>query len=309
MAKVTRLSLDGSGGLDRRRLHLREISDEADAPLDTVGQDLRKARQRRGEDLAQISQALKIRKGYLDAIEESNFEALPGRTYTIGFVRSYAEYLGLDSPDCVDRLKAEIAGREDEKEGKPALAPPAERKLPPGALIFGFVLVVALLYGIYYLVGAAGRMQTQPVAPVPARLAAEAEPQQLPPPPPPPQAAETVAPPVTTEAEAVASAATLPQGEKYGTANSNSRIMLRVHRPTRVLIQGADDRPFINRTLRPGDTYSAPNVTGLKLTTPDAGAVEVILDGSSMGFLGQTGAPADNISLNPQDIVDRQERG
>ena len=314
MAKVTRLSLDGSGGLDRRHLHLREISDEADMPLDSVGQDLRKARERKGEDLSQISQALKVRKGYLDAIEESNFEALPGRTYTIGFVRSYAEYLGLDSADCVDRLKAEIAGREDEKEGKPALAPPTERKLPPGALIFVFVLAVALLYGVYYLIAAAGRMQSEPVAPVPARLQAEAEP-QLPPPPPvittPEQATASVDAAATTgtEAAAATSAATLPPGEKYGTANSTSRITLRVHRPTRVLVQGADDRSFINRTLRPGDTYSAPNITGLKLTTPDSGAIEVILDGSSMGFLGQEGTGVVDISLNPQDIVDRQERG
>jgi cytoskeleton protein RodZ len=311
MAKVTRLSLDGSGGLDRRRLHLREISDEADMPLDTVGQDLRKARQRKGEDLAQASQALKVRKGYLEAIEESNFEGLPGRTYTIGFVRSYADYLGLDADDCVDRLKAEIAGREDDKEGKPTLAPPTERKLPPGAVIFGFVLLVALLYGIYYLIAAASRMQSEPVAPVPARLSAEAEPQPAAPPPvvPAPETATdtAAAPPAAPIPDA--SAATLPPGEKFGAANTGSRITLRVHRDTRLVIQGADDRPFINRLLHPGDTYAAPNITGLKLSTPDSGAVEVILDGSSMGFIGQSGVPADDISLNPQDVVDRQEHG
>jgi hypothetical protein len=36
MAKVTRLTLDNNGGLERRRLHLREISDDMDTPLDTV---------------------------------------------------------------------------------------------------------------------------------------------------------------------------------------------------------------------------------------------------------------------------------
>src|ERR1051326_7316403 len=91
MAKVTRLTLDNNGGLERRRLHLREISDDMDAPLDTVGQDLRKARQLKGEDLAQISRILKIRKDHLDALEESNFDALPGRAYTIGFARSRSE--------------------------------------------------------------------------------------------------------------------------------------------------------------------------------------------------------------------------
>ena len=105
MPKVTRLSLDQGGGLERRRLHLREISDDADAPLETVGQDLRKARQRKGEDLAMISSVLKIRKDYLDALEESKFDAIPGRAYTIGFVRAYAQYLGLYPRECVERLK------------------------------------------------------------------------------------------------------------------------------------------------------------------------------------------------------------
>src|SRR3954467_15915912 len=117
MAKVTRITLDNNGGLDRRRLHLREISDDLDAPLDTVGQDLRKARQLKGEELAQISRVLKIRKDHLEALEESNFDAIPGRAYTIGFVRSYAEYLGLDAAACLVRLKAEIAGRGEAKEG------------------------------------------------------------------------------------------------------------------------------------------------------------------------------------------------
>ena len=64
MTKVTRLTLDNEGGLDRKRIHLREISDELDAPLDTVGQDLRTARLRRGDDLASVSRVLKIRKDH-----------------------------------------------------------------------------------------------------------------------------------------------------------------------------------------------------------------------------------------------------
>jgi len=48
MAKVTRLTLDNNGELDRRRLHFREISGDSDSPLESVGQDLRKAREKRG---------------------------------------------------------------------------------------------------------------------------------------------------------------------------------------------------------------------------------------------------------------------
>ena len=55
MTKVTHLTLDEGGSLNSRRIHLREISGEADTPLETVGQDLRAARLRRGDDLATVS--------------------------------------------------------------------------------------------------------------------------------------------------------------------------------------------------------------------------------------------------------------
>src|SRR5580698_3968486 len=111
MTKVTHLTLDERGALSRKRIHLREISGEADAPLETVGQDLRAARLRRGDDLATVSKALKIRKDHLEALEEDSLDKLPGKTYAIGFVRSYAHYLGLDSAALVERFKQEISGR------------------------------------------------------------------------------------------------------------------------------------------------------------------------------------------------------
>ena len=71
MTKLTQMSLenDGSGdkdGTNRRRIHLREISGDSESPLETVGQDLRAARLRRGDEIAQVSRALKIRKDHLE---------------------------------------------------------------------------------------------------------------------------------------------------------------------------------------------------------------------------------------------------
>ena len=317
MTKVTRLTLDQSGGLERRRLHLREISDDADAPLETVGQDLRAARQRKGEDLATVSQVLKIRKDHLDALEESNFEFLPGRTYAIGFVRTYSEYLGLDPVRCVERFKAEIAGREPDTHS-PALNPIPDRKLPQGTIVLVALLVMAVAYGGYYLSVSADRMLAQDVAPVPERLTAAPA---VPPPPAQQAQSETAPAPAAPQAGAPAPAQTgnaqaaaddggqqvadLPAGRAYGTRNVNSRITLRIHTPARVLVQGADDTVFLNRTLRPGDLYQAPNIVGMTLSTADSGAVEVILDGSSLGFIGSAGAMAEGFSLDPQNLVDR----
>ena len=171
MTKVTHLTLDERGELSKRRVHLREISGDADAPLDAVGKDLRAARLRRGDELAAVARALRIRKDHLEAIEEDRFEALPGRTYAVGFVRTYAAYLGLDSKQCVERFKKEIAGRVD---GAPqvGLAPEtSESRLPRGWQMMAFVVIGVVAYGAYHLARSADRLSIQPVAPVPARIA------------------------------------------------------------------------------------------------------------------------------------------
>ena len=301
MAKITRLTLDQGGALERRRLHLREISDDADAPLETVGQDLRKARQRKGEDLAQISQVLKIRKDHLEALEESNFDALPGRAYTIGFVRAYASYLGLDDGECVERLKAEIAGRSEARDAV-QVSTPRDRKLPPGGIVLAILLLVAVVYGVYYLFIAVNRMGTPPVTPVPARLAVQAGLA--------PASASTAAPDTAANAPPPNNdAAPLPQGTKYGAQNASSRITLIVHKPGRITVFGADKKIMLDRVMQPGDSYQVPNMVGLTLSAANGGALEVILDGSPAGYVGKDGAAAQAWSLNPQDIVDRQAHG
>jgi cytoskeleton protein RodZ len=303
MAKVTRLTLDNNGELDRRRLNFREISGDADAPLESVGQDLRKAREKRGEELEHISRLLKIRRDYLALLEEGAADSLPGRAYAIGFVRSYATYLGLDGNEYVERLKAEIAGRGD-KEPQVSAAPPPERMWLQGQWILGGLLAFALLYAGYYLIVSATRVTEQPVLPVPARLAAEAG---LPPAAPAPAAAPVQATPPAPAAQAPA--APLPPGQTYGAQNTNSRITLRVHRQSQVTVAGANNRVFISRTLQPGDRYIVPNLAGLRLSAPDSGAVELIVDGTSVGFAGDNGVVANGMPLNPQDLAARRNRG
>ena len=320
MAKVTRLTLDNNGELDRRRLHFREISGDPDAPLESVGQDLRKARETRGEDLDHISRLLKIRRDYLALLEEDAADSLPGRAYAIGFVRSYATYLGLSGDEFVERLKAEIAGRGDREVQVSEPAPQFNFNWLQGQWILGGLLVVALLYAGYYLFVSATQLSERPVLPVPERLAAEAG---LPPTPapvaeaPPPTnapAASSARALPAPQASAPAAAAkapppALPPGRTYGVQNTNSRITLRVHRPQLVTVAGTDNRLFINRRLLPGDTYFVPNLAGLRLSAPDGGAVELIVDGNSVGFAGENGVGANGMPLNPQDLAARRNRG
>ncbi|MGZ5961892.1 MAG: RodZ domain-containing protein [Rhizomicrobium sp.] len=311
-----------------RRIHLREISGDSDMPLETVGQDLRAARLRRGDDLATVSKVLKIRKDHLEALEEDRLDALPGRTYAVGFVRSYADYLGLDTAQCVERYKAEIAGRSDSN-GTPQVTVIDEdehRRLPQGWKIIATVGVLLMLYGIYYLISSASSMFSQPatppppsqMAPKPVAAHVTPHPVALPPPAPAMTAPPSTAAPSAQQPPAAAPTATpattapeapLPAGTVYGQQNHNARVVLRIHVATRILVQGPDGIVYMNRTLNPGDTYQVPNKVGVTLTTTNAGAVELDLDGQSMGYAGQGAAVAEAISLDPQSIVDRSNSG
>jgi cytoskeleton protein RodZ len=153
-------------GAKPRRIHLREISGDSEAPLETVGQDLRAARLRRGDEIAQVSRALKIRKDHLEALENDRLEDLPGKTYAIGFVRSYSRHLGLDSAAYVERFKQDISGRPEEQKSEPAPIHQDERRLPQGWRIIAGVVVLLFGYGVWHLVSSGGDA-SQPVPPPP----------------------------------------------------------------------------------------------------------------------------------------------
>jgi cytoskeletal protein RodZ len=78
-----------------------------------IGNSLREARVRRGIDFAQAELATKIRGKYLRALEEEQFSLLPAQTYVKGFLRTYAEYLGLDGQLYVDEFNSRFVAGDD----------------------------------------------------------------------------------------------------------------------------------------------------------------------------------------------------
>jgi Helix-turn-helix domain len=75
-----------------------------------LGNSLREARQRQAIDYSQAELATKIRAKYLRALEDEAFEILPSETYVKGFLRSYADYLGLDGQLYVDEYNSRYGG-------------------------------------------------------------------------------------------------------------------------------------------------------------------------------------------------------
>ncbi|MDQ3867729.1 MAG: helix-turn-helix domain-containing protein [Actinomycetota bacterium] len=101
-----------------------------------IGNSLREARLRQGLDLARAEDETKIRAKYLQALEDERFEVLPGETYVKGFLRTYADHLGLDGQLYVDEFNSRFASAD---EPLAASTPPRrDRPRPPES---GFVLV------------------------------------------------------------------------------------------------------------------------------------------------------------------------
>ena len=213
MVKLTQMPLDDErngdkDGQGRRRIHLREISGDSETPMETVGRDLRAARLRRGDEIAQVSRALKIRKDHLEALEEDRLEDLPGKTYAIGFVRSYARHLGLDTDQYVERFKQEISGRGDEHSREPAPIHTEEgRHLPHGWRIVAGIVILLLGYGVWHLMAPSGD-SSQQVPPPPVLNPPKPKPKPAPQPVVAP--AQTATPSPATDAVPPAPAANAP---------------------------------------------------------------------------------------------------
>ena len=78
-----------------------------------IGNSLREARLRQNLDFPRIEEGTKIRGKYIQALEAERFEVLPGDTYVKGFLRTYAEFLGLDGQLYVDEYNSRFASTEE----------------------------------------------------------------------------------------------------------------------------------------------------------------------------------------------------
>ena len=145
-----------------------------------IGNSLREARVRQGFEYPQIELATKIRAKYIRALEDEQFGILPAHTYVKGFLRTYAEFLGLDGQLYVDEFSSRFVG--DGIEDAPRRVAPRvhqdrgiERKVLVLALA-GIALLTALVIVAWKFGGSDSgtpsvvTQQTTPKAPVASGL-------------------------------------------------------------------------------------------------------------------------------------------
>jgi len=135
-----------------------------------VGSLLKATRNGLGQTVEDVCQILRIRKIYIEAIENSDYSLLPNGPYGLGFVKAYAEHLGLDG--------AEIARRYREESNAPAVRselsfpkPVQESRVPGGAVLLIAVMLGLGAYGGWYYLSSQGKTIADLVDPLPERLA------------------------------------------------------------------------------------------------------------------------------------------
>ncbi len=114
-----------------------------------VGTILRQARNRRKVELSEVEAATRIRLRYLRAIEDEEWDVLPGGFYTRGFIRTYAAFLGLDGERLADDYRDSVerwhrAPGEQTQSGSGG-APRERSGIPLAALVVVAVVAVAVI--------------------------------------------------------------------------------------------------------------------------------------------------------------------
>ncbi len=141
-----------------------------DADATSLASLLRQHRQATGLSLREMADSLRIRFVYLEAIEDGRFADLPGNVYAVGFIRSYAEHLGLDPDAMVARFKQEVAAPV-----RPSTLqfpkPLSENRLPTGAVVVLALILGGFAYGSWYLGAIEMRQFSDLIPEVPERLA------------------------------------------------------------------------------------------------------------------------------------------
>ena len=172
-----------------------------------IGHSLREARVRHGLDLNRVEADTKIRAKYLQALEEENFELLPAETYVKGFLRTYANYLGLDGQLYVDEFNSRFATYDEPIVSQPRSRRPRSRPAESNFVVVALagIVAVTVLVVVAWQFGTGGNTSPSDVVDLlggQTTLSSAGEP-----PPPPP-------PPATTEAPLVPPPAPKPKSAK-----------------------------------------------------------------------------------------------
>jgi cytoskeletal protein RodZ len=282
-----------------------------------IGELLERRRLERGLTLKEVEEATKIRTRYLEGLERDDYTVLPDAVYVRGFLKTYADYLGLDGEALAREMKERRAPRrERQMEGygapmggrapdrgsdseRPLLQPEGvagtrRRRVSPATIITVLVVLVllAVVIGALYRVGL-GALSGPEGAPQDQEVAASREPvggEDDPPDAEPATVSEATAPEEETAGPAPEGGRTEAAGGATDVDPGEIRAVVRVTEDGPSWISVAADGEIAYEQIAPVGferTFAAREVFGI--TTYNAAGVEVEINGQSVGSLGEYG--------------------
>jgi cytoskeleton protein RodZ len=247
-----------------------------------VGDLLQERREDLGLDLEEIGAMLRIKPAYLAALEQGRTRDLPGAAYAIGFLRAYADFLGLNAGQVMARFKAEASG----VTARPDLALPVpldERSLPGRALVLVALILALCGYGIWYYLSTEDRNRPEHVAAVPAALQTPAPPVSAPPAAP-PSLPTADAPAPNPPAAAAPAPAQLPPKQVTAAANAPPAFPPVAQKPPPGTAQPAPAPPAVAQKPPPAAAPQlaavAPPAASATLPPPAAAAATPVATGA-----------------------------
>lgn len=292
-----------------------------------IGQALKAVREFQGRSLEELAEVTRIRRVYLADIEAMRLDKLPSRPFTIGYIRAYADALGLDAEAAVERFKSE-----EPDLNEPLRAPVGVGEVgdPRVVTIVAGIVVVLVAIVLWNIAQRAMMANAPPPPTASAKSTAEALAAQkqgpvslgapLPAPvesttPPPyetpglptlnpdgtlnPHPAMGTKPGLSADSQPPVDPRTLspvfvPNGKIYGAlVPQPSAVTLQALKPASLIVRGADGSIYFARQFAAGEAYRAPQIAGLTATVSEPASFQVFVGGQSKGVL-----PAAQVSLN-----------
>lgn len=276
--------------------------------LATIGNKLRTAREAQGITLQEVASRTRIQNAFLERIEQGELEGLPGFSFVRGFIRNYAQMLGVDDPELLGQLQA--MGRAADATPPPPMKESVERLLDaektvgvpwPRVALLALLAILVLWVG-YLLVRvflpSDSAYETPPAKPVAQAPAAPS------PAPTSASPASTVQPRASTPGpSASATAAPSPgQSLKPGMGPSALRVTLRGLEDTWVRYS-LDRKPPLEVLMRPADSATFDADEEVRLTIGKSQGVSVYLNGDEVVLPAERDRLVPDLVLNKLSVL------
>lgn len=281
------------------------VPPENQAPprVDRLGVDLGKARNALGLTPRQVEEVLRVKEEYLLALENGHYHLLPTTAHAKGFLRSYAQFLGLSAQ--LESFQARFIEETQNLPLAPQLVMPAalpEAKLPTLKFIAGGVgaaLLVALLY-----VNLSAPLPAPPTPPGPLVAETPSTAVAAPTPTAETPAAATASAPIaeTPPAAATEQQNNVPQG--LPTPNKQG-VTIRAVDNVWVQVQDKTGATIFSRLLRQDEEIPAPEGDGLTLTAGNGAGIQLVLNGQATRVIGAKAEVVRGVALDAKKVEAR----